>query len=589
MLETEATSETDAYESAEGNSDDYSELTDRALLRLFETSRNEGAFRTLVERYAPLVLGTCRRGAPTAADADDAFQATFLVLSQSAGKIRKRDALGAWLYGVATRVCLRIRREHSRRAAHELLDLAAQQEDPLDELLARHDETVADEELNALPETLRTPLVLRYLAGKSNADVAEELGITVATLEGRLKRGKQRLRMRLLRRGVTLTTLVMVLKATRVDAAQVPAELVTSVTSICTGAASAAIPTLAGQPTASTHIALQELNAMNTVLASKPLIATFAVSSLAALTVTAQLAFSQGDTASGDNPFALDATANSAESPFDEASTTQLTRENRVEEVDPFAEVTNAFDENLAKADLFDQGSSAGQSQMEMGQDDVFLPAQANTVDLKRRTPSEMRIETTLPKLLTGKGFDFYDAPLNEVIDFLRSVYKIQIVLDRRALDDLGMSGDDPVSVSMRGIKLESALNLMLGQMDLAYTVSDEVLLITSRERAETMLETRAYPIEFLKMRSEEVAKLITSSVAPESWNQTWGVQGLVSKETGDEKAWRTGAGEGSIADHIDGRLIIRQTYRVHREIAELLSQLKQADEHKNGRAGDRY
>lgn len=546
-------------------------LSDRALLRLFVSSRNEEAFRQLVERHAALVLGTCRRGAPSLADADDAFQATFLVLAQSAGKIRRRDALGAWLYGVATRVCLRMRRQHARRSASQLTDVANGQDDPLDELLARHDETVADEELNALPESLRTPLVLRYLVGKNNADVADELGITVAALEGRLKRGKQQLRVRLLRRGVTLVTMVALLKATRVHAAEVPAELIANATTLCTGAVNLSASSLAAEPSSATHFALQELNAMNTLLASKPLIATFAVGTLAALTVTAQLAFSQGDSSGAANPFGLEAAVREGEPATAQAPTTSLARGTRAS--DPFGNVEVAVE---VEAEIASEPDSPAETNATTQPE--FAKNPPGIVDLKQRTPSEVAIELALPKQVGSAGLEFVDAPLAEVVDFLQSEYNIPIVIDSRALEDLGLSSDDPVTVSARNIKLESALNLLLRQLELTYLVRDEVLQITSLEEALVIMEVRAYPVDFLKTDSDEVAKLITSTVEPDSWNQVWGVSRSGDGSFTAEKSWQPGRGEGVIAHEAGNRrLVIRQTYAVHQQINKLLSELKQA------------
>ena len=544
---------------------DLPELTDGALLRMFARTRDEQAFRTLVDRYSALVLGACRRGTPSSADADDAFQATFIVLAQSASKIRRRTALGAWLYGVATRVCLRMRREHSRRQAHELVDTAHEQDDPLDELLARHDQAVADEELNALPETLRAPLVLRYLAGKSNAQVATELGITITALEGRLKRGKQHLRMRLIRRGVTLSALVAMLKATRVYAADVPAELVQGTAELCAHGTGATISSLASEPTTSTHFALQELNAMNTLLASKPLVAALAVSSIAALTVTAQLAFSQGDSASSDDAFALDSGANAtAESPFD-AEPAKLVSKNR-NAANPFDDpaAESESQDPLDDSDPFDDSDLAASTGSRVPSN-PSKPEQAATrpagiVDLKPRSATELKIERTLPQTLSDMGLEFQDAPLSEVVDFLRTEYQIPIVLDNRALDDVGIPLDDPITINLRNIKLESALNLMLRQLDLTYIIRDEVLLITSEDEALSTLETRVYPTKFLGVSSNEVKEMLLETVASDSWVENKGPVGTISTVFSD-------------------RIVVHQHYDVHREINALLSQLKQVTE----------
>lgn len=141
-----------------------------------------------------------------------------------------------------------------------------------------------------------------------------------------------------------------------------------------------------------------------------------------------------------------------------------------------------------------------------------------------------------------------------EVVDFLRDEYNIQIQLDIRALDDLGMSSDDPVSVNLRGISLESALDLMLQQLELTYIVDDEVMLITNKDVAAERMETRVYPVFHPDLSLEATTELLHRTVAPDSWTETGG------------------AGDVAI---LGNKLIVRQTYAVHREINKLLSQLQ--------------
>src|SRR5215213_762478 len=120
--------------------------TDAELLGRFVADRDEGAFRTLLDRHAPLVLGVCRRALGQAADADDAFQATFLVLARSAGRVRKPDALGCWLHGVARRVAARLRAGRARLA--RLPNVAVRTSEPADAAAAWRDlQAVLDDEL----------------------------------------------------------------------------------------------------------------------------------------------------------------------------------------------------------------------------------------------------------------------------------------------------------------------------------------------------------------------------------------------------------------------------------------------------------
>jgi HlyD family secretion protein len=181
--------------------------TDRQLLQQFIAAKDEAAFAALVQRHGPRVLGVCRRILANAEDADDAFQATFLVLAGKARSIGKREAVGSWLYGVAYRVALRARSQAARRRGHEqpLADCVdAAQEDPAASAGRRELCAVVGEELSRLPEKYRAPLLFCDGEGQSWALAARELSWPVGTLQRRLERGRELLRGRLERRGVLL-------------------------------------------------------------------------------------------------------------------------------------------------------------------------------------------------------------------------------------------------------------------------------------------------------------------------------------------------------------------------------------------------
>src|SRR6059058_3605920 len=95
------------------------ELSDRELLERFTLAREEAAFTVLIERHGPMVLGVCRRALPNFHDAEDACQATFLVLARKAATVRKKTSLGSWLHGVACRVAVKLKRDHARRKNRE--------------------------------------------------------------------------------------------------------------------------------------------------------------------------------------------------------------------------------------------------------------------------------------------------------------------------------------------------------------------------------------------------------------------------------------------------------------------------------------
>jgi RNA polymerase sigma factor (sigma-70 family) len=185
------------------------ELGDRDLLERFVAAKDEAAFAVLVERHGPMVLGVCRRVLGSAHDAEDACQATFLVLAQKAASIRKTTALASWLHGVAARVSGHLRREHRRRDRREREIQRPATSDPAAEVSWREVQTVLDEELEHLPERLRAPLILCYLDGQPRDAAAQQLGLSVACLHGRLERGRKALCAALTRRGVTLSAALL--------------------------------------------------------------------------------------------------------------------------------------------------------------------------------------------------------------------------------------------------------------------------------------------------------------------------------------------------------------------------------------------
>src|SRR5262245_32475426 len=202
---------------------------DRQLLRRFVAAADEGAFRALVQRYGPLVLGVCTRVLDSEHDAEDAFQATFLVLVRKAGSIRAPERLGPWLYGVAYRTALKAKAAGSKRRRLEkpLADLACATvaDDP-----ARRDlRPVLDEEVGRLPRKYREPFVLCYVEGMTNEQAARVLGCPPGTVFSRLAWARERLRRALSRRGLVLAAGALATALPRGQAqAAVPAPLVAS-------------------------------------------------------------------------------------------------------------------------------------------------------------------------------------------------------------------------------------------------------------------------------------------------------------------------------------------------------------------------
>lgn len=206
-------------------------IPDAQLLRAFVSARGEDAFGELVRRHGPMVLAVCRRVLGNAADAEDAFQAVFLVLARKAGSVRGRNVAG-WLYGVAVRTARGVRLMRDRRRKRELASGGRQTPDAA--RTADHETAaVIDEELAKLPELHREVLVLCELRGLSRREAAAALGVPEGTVSSRLAAAKRKLAARLSARGVTpAVTLAAALAPAGVSAA-----LVQSTTAATRGAA----------------------------------------------------------------------------------------------------------------------------------------------------------------------------------------------------------------------------------------------------------------------------------------------------------------------------------------------------------------
>jgi RNA polymerase sigma factor (sigma-70 family) len=208
-------------------------LTDRELLHRFAASGDESAFAALLSRHGPMVLRVGRRVLANNEDAEDVFQATFLLLARKAASIRWQESVVNWLYRVTYHLALRTRTATARRSAHESKVDQRAPADPLAEISLREAQTVLDEELARLPEKFRAPLILCCLEGATRDEAARQLGWSLATLKRRLEQARQRLRGRLSRRGLTLSALLTAAELGHATAsAAIPATLETALRTV---------------------------------------------------------------------------------------------------------------------------------------------------------------------------------------------------------------------------------------------------------------------------------------------------------------------------------------------------------------------
>ena len=179
--------------------------SDKQLLAQFSTGGegSEAALRVLINRHAPMVMGICRRVLGNEAAAEDAFQATFLVLVRKADSLGSYEMLANWIYGVALRVAKKDRAKTARRRVVERQAAHSRPGWRSEEFEQAELRSVIDDAIASLPERFRVPVILCYLEGLRHEEIAQRLGCPIGTVESRLSRARNQLRSRLARRGLS--------------------------------------------------------------------------------------------------------------------------------------------------------------------------------------------------------------------------------------------------------------------------------------------------------------------------------------------------------------------------------------------------
>ena len=544
------------------NNTKTTERPDRELLASYVGEADQQAFALLVRRYAGLVMGVCRRSSRDSHHAEDAFQATFMVFAKNARKVRDPDALSSWLHGVAYRTSLRLNRKTTRQLSGNLNEeQMVVSDDPFEKLTSKFANQKTDEELHRLPEQLRTPMILRYLSGKNNAEIADHLGLSVSAVEGRLKRAKSKLRARLMRHGISVGTVVAALAVTRESEAAIPESLIESTIENSLSFHSSSGTALEPATEQVAKLASEEAIAMSILSSSK--LTVFACSAAIVMTGIGLTPVITAANGAGGNGSATHTTTNSA------ADSTVETVIQVAAADDPFgAESSNNSGASSADSNPFDFDDHHAPS------DSNPFVASSNTTkratkstkpapateeirffDVKKRSAAELTIARTLNASTT---INLYDQSVAGLVSEFADLHKdVQFLIDQKALASAGIDpGTTTVTdAELSNLPLRDALDLVLDELDLTWLPKNNVLLITSNERAENTLENRIYPVQSdLLTPAANLIETITSHTAPDSWSEV--------------------GGPGSISQ-VGDSLVIRQTYRVHEEISDLLSQLE--------------
>ncbi len=413
-------------------------MSDGQLLDCFRNDREAGgqeAFRILVERHGPMVLGLCRSLIQDPHEAEDAFQATFLVLVRKAESIRKRETIGPWLAGVACRVARRARSRLNLREKREFQVLAEipSRDDPDPE--QRGTDQFVHDEIASLPESFRAPIVLCCLQGLSYDLAASRLGVSEPTLRGRLHRARKQLATRLRRRGILAPAVARVLDPAHVLLPALPSPLVESTVQFASRW-SAVRGLLVGASAVPESIAALAQGVIQAMLFQTAKISGIAALLTIGVVGTAVLA-QQGKNATAPGP------ATSA----------------KVQVVSP--QSNPSFD-----------GAS---------------PRQPTARDLALKTQQILQV---LEEPLT-MAFD--GTPLDDVLKYIKQATTtptfagIPIYVDPFDLQESGRSLNSTVTLKQEGLPLKAALRMILKPLGLTYRVKDGFLGIYSRTGLQEM------------------------------------------------------------------------------------------------------
>ena len=607
-----------------------SSTTDADLLDAWVNDRHQDSLAILIQRYRIMVMSVCRRRCRSEDDADDAFQATFLHLAANAKSIRDPRRLPGWLHRVAQRAATATLKR-SAPDTMAMVDTPADPDDPLDRLTQRHEAIVLDEELADLPEHYRTALVMHLLHGDSLGQLADQFGVTIGSIRGRLQRGKKLLASRLRRRGV-----VPVLTYAAAQACTATEECAASagealVISIRDTPGTDQLPNPPIEPSLLNPLLHQGTRLMPTLYTTGALVVGTGLLSLLMLTGngSAQTRSTVEIPSSISTDTILHQAQFVAEAP--EPTTKKKQQANSKQEINPTPtaatpelskvalKVNEALDQpvglpeqfNLAELPylmsklsevpvLFDQrglhfaGIDLANQMIEIRDaevplrtmlrtflepmglkavvDDEGLTITADTSVLVHRDIGASRwinideeAEQAISEKLSEKlSMEFFETPLNEVAQSLGERLAMPIYIDRRSLEDIGLTDDMPVTLEVENIGFANALELMLGELGLTYTIRGETLTIMSSEAADHTMPTRIYWLEgtgFSTGNADALIEGITHSVDVDIWEEVGGPATISTLDSG-------GSGRPAI--------VASTAYTTHRRIEKFIAALRE-------------
>jgi RNA polymerase sigma factor (sigma-70 family) len=561
----------------------WATASDEELCDIVVQTGSRDAMEAIVRRYSPLVCKIVARWLRNSLDRDEAFQATFIILLQSIPRIRKRASLSSFVFGVAFRTSKRIRQtrlqESMRREVVELVDVAADWSDralgPLEVLANRLQLEELDEELRLLPESLRSPIIEHYYAGRSVPQIADSMRLSVSAVEGRIKRGKQQLRNRLALKGVSVSAALSAV-------AMIPTEVMASDVNHLVHLLFKWNPTDSTEPISTDGLinssSLQRLiqgeMAMKWSLLQSGMVWSGAVAAITLIGLAA-IPFSL----SAQGTAARVTIASSEPTPQPEAialpvSSGQEAGNAAQEFNDPFGgpsasvgKVQNGKASAVPEPsdDPFANGDS-GPSTTRVPNQKPPAPPKPTPWQVQGPVPSwldseldqeELKVANEIRSKLakTKLKVDFNGVPLSAVVNEIAEAIGIDVFLEQRSLTDFGISMEEPITLQFKNpMTARDALSLITHRLELSYTIRNGFIVIAYQDTQRDPLRT--YDLSYVLPDNSTVHELmgvIRSSVHPEVWD--------------------TGGGMATLGV-FGSMLVVRANEEAHQDLERLLREL---------------
>ncbi|MCU0715532.1 MAG: sigma-70 family RNA polymerase sigma factor, partial [Pirellula sp.] len=535
----------------------WATASDEELCDIVVQTGSRDAMEAIVRRYSPLVCKIVARWLRNSLDRDEAFQATFIILLQSIPRIRKRASLSSFVFGVAFRTSKRIRQtrlqESMRREVVELVDVAADWSDralgPLEVLANRLQLEELDEELRLLPESLRSPIIEHYYAGRSVPQIADSMRLSVSAVEGRIKRGKQQLRNRLALKGVSVSAALSAV-------ATIPTEVMASDVNHLVHLLFKWNPTDSTEPISTDGLinssSLQRLiqgeMAMKWSLLQSGMVWSGAVAaitliglaaipfSLSAQGTAARVTIASSEPTAQPEAIALPVSsgpvagnvAQDSNDPFGgpsaSAGKVQNAKASAVLESsdDPFANGDSGPSTTRVPNQKPPAPPKPTQWQVQ-GPVPSWLDSELDQEELK--VANEIRSKLAKTKLKV----DFNGVPLSAVVNEIAEAIGIDVFLEQRSLTDFGISMEEPITLQFKNpMTARDALSLITHRLELSYTIRNGFIVIAYQDTQRDPLRT--YDLSYVLPDNSTVHELmgvIRSSVHPEVWDTGGGMATL--------------------------------------------------------------